>query len=929
MKTYKIFLASSNELNQDRKDFIIFISEYNKELKKHNIELQVEYWEDMDDKFNTSCKQDDYNAFLRQCTFFVMLFWSKVGKYTLEEFKLVQSLLQEGKDIYLYCYERTTPKEGATERDTQSKKDFVTYIIPENKEQFQSLYSDITQVTEKFRRNFQKLLDDQKNKVITSRANILLEQGQAAIPHNFMGRTQDLINIKKKLEDGGRLIVLKGEGGLGKSTLASAFMTENGHQYQNKAWIFCQKGIVDDLKSFVNDPEYFNDCINDVEKTITKLKHFLFNLPSSTLLVLDNLNDKNDLDTFKQHFGQLEWHVLATSRIGTSIREEYPVMHLPPDIAFNLFKSVYDEGSEAFNNKLQQLLIAIGYNTLLIEVFSKHLIALNNSFGDQLEDFLQKIEKEGLTLTKDAFKIETHYTSNIHKTYDSNRASVDQILEILYDFTDFQKAGFEHLRLYLVNLALLPAQSYDLKFLESLFGDRASGIIAGEQYFKPLADKGWLSYENAFYRMSPVVQDLVLAKNKENILVDFKILHSKLKIILESKLTNPELSTLKYVDLMHQINKSLYNNYNFELLKLNEFSYYIFENFYGYVNIYFLDKLIEISEFKVKKENSLHNRYLYYKCLIKRGDFHGRNMDTPNSLNIYNQIYSTLKEEYTLQDELTYLYATLLSKIGGEYLFLNEFDKAEDFFIQSHYLREQLYENRQTLEDKEGLSISFENLGDIIQEKGNIDSALDKYCKAIVINRELYESTKDLNYLFGVGVLCSKIGRVYLELENESESYTYFLEEVETYKKLCDFFQSNISYKNSLAIAYKDLASLDEVISENSKYDYTKASFNLSHEVYKERSEIPLFKENMIVISSKMALQNTIFNEPNEALLNICYSLDLAKEMFISDSKNYHFYDTLNLVYKTKLFILKYFKMEKEFNFCLVEMKEYSIFYGK
>jgi hypothetical protein len=50
-KTYRIFLASSFELKDEREQFDFFIGRENKRLDSKNVTLQLEVWEDMDDGF--------------------------------------------------------------------------------------------------------------------------------------------------------------------------------------------------------------------------------------------------------------------------------------------------------------------------------------------------------------------------------------------------------------------------------------------------------------------------------------------------------------------------------------------------------------------------------------------------------------------------------------------------------------------------------------------------------------------------------------------------------------------------------------------------------------------------------------------------------------------------------------------------------------
>jgi len=87
MQTKKLFLASSSELQEDRKEFEIFINRKNKEWVSQGGFIELIVWEDFLDAVSQTRLQDEYNQAIRECDVFVMLFFTKVGKYTAEEFE--------------------------------------------------------------------------------------------------------------------------------------------------------------------------------------------------------------------------------------------------------------------------------------------------------------------------------------------------------------------------------------------------------------------------------------------------------------------------------------------------------------------------------------------------------------------------------------------------------------------------------------------------------------------------------------------------------------------------------------------------------------------------------------------------------------------------------------------------------------------------
>lgn len=87
MRKYKIFLASSAELDEDKENFEMFISKKNKEWINRNVFLELITWKDFIDAMSETHSQNEYNKAIRKCDFFVVLFHTKLGRYTNVEFE--------------------------------------------------------------------------------------------------------------------------------------------------------------------------------------------------------------------------------------------------------------------------------------------------------------------------------------------------------------------------------------------------------------------------------------------------------------------------------------------------------------------------------------------------------------------------------------------------------------------------------------------------------------------------------------------------------------------------------------------------------------------------------------------------------------------------------------------------------------------------
>jgi internalin A len=124
MKTVRIFLASSQEMEFERKEFEIFINRENKRYVQEGIFLQLEVWEDFIDAMSKTRLQDEYNKVVQQCDIFLSMFFTKVGKYTEEEFGVaLEAFTQKGKP-YVYTYF----KDAAVNTGSMKEADLLSMI---------------------------------------------------------------------------------------------------------------------------------------------------------------------------------------------------------------------------------------------------------------------------------------------------------------------------------------------------------------------------------------------------------------------------------------------------------------------------------------------------------------------------------------------------------------------------------------------------------------------------------------------------------------------------------------------------------------------------------------------------------------------------------------------------------------------------------
>ena len=104
MQIKKIFLASSEELRADRVAFELMIGQLNQEWVPRETFFHLVVWENFIDAMWKDGLQAEYNKAIRDCDLFVLLFFTKVGRFTAEEFEAAFGAFQTGNKPLIYTY---------------------------------------------------------------------------------------------------------------------------------------------------------------------------------------------------------------------------------------------------------------------------------------------------------------------------------------------------------------------------------------------------------------------------------------------------------------------------------------------------------------------------------------------------------------------------------------------------------------------------------------------------------------------------------------------------------------------------------------------------------------------------------------------------------------------------------------------------------
>lgn len=108
-----LFLASSEELKEDRRAFEVLIGRLNtKWHAERGIFLDLQIWEIAPEYLQSSRSQDLYNDAVKKADIFIILLQNKLGRYTEEEFDIARErfLKTQKPHIYIYHKESTAPE---------------------------------------------------------------------------------------------------------------------------------------------------------------------------------------------------------------------------------------------------------------------------------------------------------------------------------------------------------------------------------------------------------------------------------------------------------------------------------------------------------------------------------------------------------------------------------------------------------------------------------------------------------------------------------------------------------------------------------------------------------------------------------------------------------------------------------------------------
>jgi formylglycine-generating enzyme required for sulfatase activity len=163
MKTIKIFLASSNDLQDERNAIELIVSRENKKFAAKGIQFELVRWEQLPQSFQPKRVQKFFNEKMLECEVMVALFYDRIGDFTYEEFQTAFKSFNKGKNprhIFVFFKTGQISTEAVTDEFYEVQK--LRQKI-EHHEQIYCKYENLDQLTNILKEQMHLIIETYKN----------------------------------------------------------------------------------------------------------------------------------------------------------------------------------------------------------------------------------------------------------------------------------------------------------------------------------------------------------------------------------------------------------------------------------------------------------------------------------------------------------------------------------------------------------------------------------------------------------------------------------------------------------------------------------------------------------------------------------------------------------------------------------------------
>ena len=671
----------------------------------------------------------------------------------------------------------------------------------------------------------------------------------------FLGRETDLQTIHDKLFNGNNLLLLvNGNGGVGKTTLASKYYEQYQSDYQHLAWVLSEKSIVNALLTALETPLALNfESAMPTEKRLNLLLTAMAALNKPCLLVIDNANEVEDLNENYQDLRRCSnFHLLLTTRITEFAKAAtYRIEGLPENEALALFKEHYQKHQNSEDDLVKQIREAVGGNTLVIELLAKNLNQVNQfETSYSVANLLADLRSKGLLSLSESEAVDTVYQAKGKLREEKPEA----IIAAMYDLMALSDAEVALLSVF----AVLPAENIPFNTLKSLLSTTENL----KPTLKTLAQKGWIEYnpsDNTF-KCSPVIQEITRKKNG-NLRADCQGLISTLIEKLDRETLHED--NYQQASLMARFGESV-----LQKLTTADWNLHVLCDAMGF----------------------------YYQQV--------GNIEQAQA--IYDKGHSLLRQLLEVDPENPGLLASLaitLSWQGTIHADLGNLNQALQCYLERSRLSKELHDSfPDNAEFKDGLAISYERLGTTLTDLGNLEQALQYYQDYCALENELHDSyPNNVEYKNGLAISYERLGTTLTDLGNFDQALQRYLDFNALVQELHDSFPTNVSFKSNLASSHSKLGETYAAIGNLDQALQRYLDFNaLVQELYNSFPNNVSFKNGLAISYQYLGKTHAALGKLDQALQFYLDDAALTKELHDSFPTNVEFKNGLAISYQNR-----------------------------
>ena len=306
-----IFAASSGELADERKELIHIVDSI-ENLYDH-LTLKVIKWETglESGSYDKQRVQDEINPLLEDSRIVLVIFYSKLGKFTLEEYNLARA---KKKKVFLYFKKGFSSQESDKIEAYKKVTDFRAHVEKENK----LIFRDYETVAD-----FKLFIREDLELYLKKEFSPVPAKGGAAIPKyltdppvrsvELVGREFVREEITRLLDRAHRVLLVNGLGGVGKTELCKRYFRDHAGHYGHLAWVDVVGPVRESMVAAFKPGTTGCRADDTVDERFEKIMDLLVGLDTDCLLVADNIEDPNDPDL--DRLRALPGKVIANSRL--------------------------------------------------------------------------------------------------------------------------------------------------------------------------------------------------------------------------------------------------------------------------------------------------------------------------------------------------------------------------------------------------------------------------------------------------------------------------------------------------------------------------------------------------------------------------------------------------------------------------------------